>query len=140
MTDWEKSLEIIASYLKRYENSPKVIYLCKGQGAEYCHHTTHIDQARNFEKIGPNKWMEKEPKLGEWIPLEYDDEEKVTHTSFPYELDGNWVLVTDGKVISIERIKKDIPDDHFSPAGRWFELKDVVAWMPLPDPPKGGDS
>ena len=78
--------------------------------------------------------------LGEWIPLEYDDEEKVTHTNFPYELDGNWVLVTDGKVISIERIKKDIPDDHFSPAGRWFELKDVVAWMPLPDPPKGGDS
>lgn len=72
--------------------------------------------------------------LGEWIPLKYNDDEKVTHTNFPDELDGSWVLVTDGKMISVERIKKDIPDDHFFPNGRWFELNDVIAWMPLPKP------
>lgn len=69
-----------------------------------------------------------------WIPLKYNDDEKVTHTNFPDELDGSWVLVTDGKTISVERIKKDIPDDHFFPSGRWFELNDVIAWMPIPKP------
>lgn len=76
----------------------------------------------------------KERPHGEWIPLEYNDDEKVTHTNFPYELDGSWVLVTDGKRVSIERIKKDIPDDHFFPNGRWFELNDAIAWMPIPKP------
>ena len=73
---------------------------------------------------------------GKWIPLKYNDDEKVTHTNFPNELDGSWVIVTDGKRISVERIKKDVPDDHFFPAGRWFELNEVVAWMPLPEPYK----
>lgn len=57
-------------------------------------------------------------------------------TDFPYERDGEWVLVTDGKCISVERIKKDAYD-HFYPNGRWFEIEDVIAWMPLPVPWKG---
>ena len=73
---------------------------------------------------------------GKWYQLKYNDDEKVTHTNFPIELDGCWVLVTDGKRISVERIKKDIPDDHFFPDGRWFDLNEVVAWMPLPEPYK----
>lgn len=72
--------------------------------------------------------------MPQWVPLKYNDDEKVTHTNFPDELDGCWVLVTDGKRISVERIKKDIPDDHFYPAGRWFEINDAIAWMPLPKP------
>lgn len=51
---------------------PKVAYLCKDKGTEYCHHTTHIEQARNFEKVGPNQWMEKEPKRGTWTE-EFDE-------------------------------------------------------------------
>ena len=51
---------------------PTVAFLCKDKGTEYCHHTTHIEQARNFEKIGPNKWMEKEPKRGTWTE-EFDE-------------------------------------------------------------------
>lgn len=46
---------------------PTVAFLCKDKGTEYCHHTKHIEQARNFEKVGPNQWMEKELKRGEWI-------------------------------------------------------------------------
>lgn len=72
-----------------------------------------------------------------WIPLSHDD--YGLGTDFPHERDGEWVIVTDGKNISVERIKKDAYD-HFYPNGRWFELEDVIAWMPLPKPYKGGDS
>ena len=67
-----------------------------------------------------------------WIPLHSDG----MSTDFPYERDGEWVLVTDGKCISVERIKKDAYD-HFYPNGRWFEIDDVLAWMPLPEIWKG---
>ncbi len=68
----------------------------------------------------------------EWHPLKWEDEEtKCKILDYPY--DGKWVIVTDGKNISVERIKIDAID-HFYPAGRWFELEDVVAWMPLPEP------
>lgn len=66
-----------------------------------------------------------------WIPLSHDGDG--LGTDFPYERDGEWVIVTDGKTISVERIKKDAYD-HFYPNGRWFELDDVIAWMPLPKP------
>lgn len=66
-----------------------------------------------------------------WIPLSHDDDG--LGTDFPYERDGEWVIVTDGNTISVERIKKDAYD-HFFPNGRWFELEDVIAWIPLPMP------
>ena len=66
-----------------------------------------------------------------WIPLSHVDDG--LGTDFPYERDGEWVIVTDGNTISVERIKKDAYD-HFFPNGRWFELENVIAWMPLPKP------
>lgn len=51
---------------------PTVAFLCKDKGTEYCHHTKHIEQARNFEKVGPNQWMEKEPRRGTWTE-EFDE-------------------------------------------------------------------
>ena len=72
----------------------------------------------------------------DWIPLSHDG--GGLGTDFPYERDGEWIIVTDGKSISVERIKKDAYD-HFYPNGRWFELDDVIAWMPLPKPYKGGE-
>lgn len=83
-------------------------------------------------------YEEKRPH-GEWIPIRWSDEEtKCKLREYPF--DGKWVIVTDGKNISVERIKIDALD-HFSPAGRWFELEDVIAWMPLPEPyQKEGES
>lgn len=72
------------------------------------------------------------PSAQQWIPLRFESE---GDTNFPYELDGHWVIVTDGETISVERIKKDAYD-HFFPNGRWFELEDVKAWTPLPEPYK----
>lgn len=60
--------------------------------------------------------------MSEWIPLK----EKLPE-------DGTWNIFTDGKNISVERYKCDAID-HFYPNGRWFELEDAVAWMPLPQP------
>jgi len=68
---------------------------------------------------------------GHWIPLTWEDEHKIV-SDFPDDMDGTWVIVTDGKSISVERIKKDAYD-HFFPSGRWFELDEVKAWMPLPE-------
>ena len=45
--------------------------------------------------------------------------------------DGKWCLFTDGVNMSVERYKEDALD-HFFPPGRWFNLEDAIAWMPLP--------
>lgn len=64
--------------------------------------------------------------MSEWIPCS----ERLPE-------DGYWAVFTDGKNISVERYKEDIGQDHFFPSGRWFDLEDAVAWMPLPEPYKG---
>ena len=69
-------------------------------------------------------------RTGEWVPMIFSEDGMITN--FPHERDGQWVLVTNGKQISIERIKKDAYD-HFYPNGRWFELEDTIAWAPIPN-------
>lgn len=50
--------------------------------------------------------------------------------------DGKWCIFTDKKgQIAVERFKFDA-ENHFFPPGRFFELEDAVAWMPLPEPYK----
>ena len=49
--------------------------------------------------------------------------------------DGEWAIFTNGKVVSVERFKVDA-FNHFFPASKWFDFEDVIAWMPLPEPPK----
>lgn len=44
--------------------------------------------------------------------------------------DGSYNIFTDGKSIGVERFKEDAMD-HFWPKGRYFELEDAIAWMPL---------
>ena len=63
--------------------------------------------------------------LSGWIPVD----ERLPE-------DGTWNIFTDGVQISVERYKLDAID-HFFPSGRWFELEQVIAWMPLPEPYKG---
>ena len=50
--------------------------------------------------------------------------------------DGEWAIFTNGKVVSVERFKVDAYN-HFFPASEWFDFVDALAWMPLPEPPKG---
>lgn len=104
---------------------PTVAFLCKDKGTEYCHHTTHIEQARNFEKVGPNKWMEKDPKRGEWIPCSerLPEENKTVIASTKYG------------VFPEARYTKEYGWEwaYESGADYWEELEDVTAWMPLPE-------
>lgn len=74
--------------------------------------------------------LKQEPK-SEWILLRWEIEG--ISCDIPWELDGKWLLFTNGKSVSIERIKKDA-QDHFFPEGKIFELEDATAWMPLPEP------
>lgn len=48
--------------------------------------------------------------------------------------DGDWCIFTNGSKVSVERYKEDAID-HFYPEGRWFNLDDVIAWIPLPELP-----
>lgn len=47
--------------------------------------------------------------------------------------DGTWnIWQSKTGALSIERYKEDAYD-HFYPSGRFFELEDAIAWMPLPE-------
>lgn len=53
--------------------------------------------------------------------------------------DGKWAIwCNNDGVIEIARFKEDCYN-HFYPNGTSFELEDAVAWMPLPEPYKGGE-
>lgn len=101
------------------------------------YHTEFGDAVVDVEDIekAPTMAMFYGKREQEWHQLKWEDEEtKCKLLDYPF--DGKWVIVTDGKNISVERIKRDAID-HFYPAGRWFNLEDVVAWMPLPEPYEG---
>ena len=59
---------------------------------------------------------------GKWIP---------TSERLPEDGTQN---IWQGKTgaIGVERYKEDAYD-HFSPSGRFFQLEDAIAWMPLPE-------
>ena len=91
----------------------------------------HIEETQRAMHIHEHKYfltllagiptIQPEPQ---WIPV-----------SERMPSDGTWNIFTDGKNISVERYKADAID-HFFPNGRWFQLEDVIAWMPLPKPYK----
>lgn len=110
-------------------------YLAKDEERHLSDRTRADALREQILKYGASMCHSAEAVQG-WILLSHDD--NGLGTDFPYERDGEWVIVTDGKTISVERIKKDAYD-HFFPNGRWFELEDVIAWMPLPTPYKGGE-
>ena len=72
----------------------------------------------NIDAVNMQPTVQPEPQ---WIPI-----------SDRLPRDGSWNIFTDGKNISVERYKADAID-HFFPNGRWFQLEDVIAWMPLPE-------
>lgn len=39
---------------------PKVTYICKDRGNDYCHHTSHVSMAKHFKKVGNNMYEEIE--------------------------------------------------------------------------------
>jgi len=56
LPDLPDALELAIKALKR----PKVTYICKDKGNDYCHHTSYVNMARNFEKVGDNAYEEIE--------------------------------------------------------------------------------
>ena len=87
-------------------------------------------KTRNYEGIGDDIAEECELYLKQVPPAQ--PEPKWIPVSERLPRDGTWNIFTDGKNISVERYKADAID-HFFPNGRWFQLEDVIAWMPLPE-------
>ena len=46
-------------YSVAYICDEKVCESCRKDDSRYCHHTTDIKHAVNFEEVGPGKYMEK---------------------------------------------------------------------------------
>ena len=98
---------------------------------------------RKAQKVGTEAWKmnltaKVETTLNQFI--DWIDEQPTIQCEPQWMLiterlprDGSWNIFTDGKNISVERYKADAID-HFFPNGRWFQLEDVIAWMPLPTP------
>ena len=64
----------------------------------------------------------------EWIPI-----------SEELPGDGEWAIwCSNDGVIEIARFKEDCYN-HFYPNETSFGLEDAIAWMPLPEPYKGGE-
>ena len=54
--------------------------------------------------------------------------------------DGTWAIwCSNDGVIGIARFKEDCYN-HFYPNETSFNLEDAIAWMPLPEPYKGGEN
>ena len=69
--------------------------------------------------------VKRQPTVNQWHMVEEE-----------MPKDGEWAIFTNGKVVSVERFKEDAYN-HFYPASQWFDFEDAIAWMPLPEPPKG---
>jgi len=87
-------------------------------------------KTRNYEGIGDDIAEECELYLKQVPPAQPEPQWIPVSERLPS--DGTWNIFTDGKNISVERYKADAID-HFFPNGRWFQLEDVIAWMPLPE-------
>ena len=88
--------------------------------------------------------------VGEWIPVKYHEitEEEREENGYPKD----WVYLLDCEMPQDEQeilvqvkngeIRWDVCylDDGFSLDSGWDWADDVVAWMPLPEPYKGGDT
>lgn len=88
----------------------------------------------NYEGLGESDAKEFEREFNEILNLAIKAlEQKSRWIPVTERLpeDGEWAIFTNGTQMSIERYKLDALD-HFYPSGRWFQLEDAVAWMPLP--------
>lgn len=91
--------------------------------------TNNPDIAGVFSEIADNRvetWIEELPSAQQrWIPV----------TERLPEEDGTYIVCLDDRsVFEYDYISKWWDDDAWQYCG-----KDVVAWMPLPDPWKGGE-
>lgn len=82
-----------------------------------------LDRIRNpYEQAQVARWVNEQPTVNQWIPC---SEHQPKRCAF--------YIVTDSN---------EVDEAYYNSDGRWFswdgnKLKDVVAWMPLPEPYKG---
>ena len=97
-----------------------------------------------------NSLPSAEPKTGEWIPVKWHEitDEEREREGYPKD----WVVYIDCEMPSDEQeilvqtksgyVRWDVcyEEGEFSLDSGWDWIEDIVAWMPLPEHYKGGDS
>ena len=92
----------------------------------------------------------EEPKTGEWIPVKWHEitDEEREREGYPKD----WVVYIDCEMPCDEQeilvqtksgcVRWDVcyEDGEYSLDSGWDWIEDIVAWMPLPEPYKGGES
>ena len=91
--------------------------------------TVPTDKARRDELLNVMCWLNELPSAErQWIPVS----ERMPEN-------GQYVLFCDiDEDIMLGYHVKGRPDTHFSQDGSWDDMKNVLAWMPLPKPYEGG--
>lgn len=120
------------------EPAHSVAYLCKEHGEgnacprdgstcsyDMCKHTTDVKYAKNFVQVGDDSYMEIDDDQKRWIPCTKSKPDPYRTVIF-CDVDG---AICKGSMYNSGNWYDDAYDDP---------VKNVVAWMPLPESYKGG--
>lgn len=129
----------VAKRCAEFSDTIKIAYLCTehgegltcphdGRSCSYniCKHTTDVKYAKNFVQVSDDNYMEVDDDQRRWIPITDEKPEPYVDVIF-CDVDG-------------EIFKGSMFDN-----GDWYDdayddpVKNVVAWMPLPESYKGDD-
>lgn len=132
------SLRMAVEDMKAMDRLSKIAYLCKEHGEgntcprdgstcsyDVCKHTTDVKYAKNFVQVSDDSYMEIDDDQKRWIPCTESKPEPYRDVIF-CDVDG------------------DIYKGSMYNSGNWYDdayddpVKNVVAWMPLPESYKGG--
>ena len=96
---------------------------------DLCDICSSADCANCFSDEDFKKWIDRQPKVGEWIPVS----ERLPN-------DGQWVIVFAKSNVDNDWNVPSIVQYMGDGIWRWNTLipisDDVIAWMPLPEPYK----
>lgn len=131
--------EDCAEYLE-FSDTTKIAYLCKEHGEgntcpqdgstcsyNMCKHTTDVKYAKNFVQVSDNNYMEIDDDQKRWIQCTKSKPDPYRTVIF-CDVDGG---IYKGSMYNSGNWYDDAYDDP---------VKNVVAWMPLPESYKRGDT
>lgn len=130
----------VAEKCAEFSDPAKIAYLCKEHGEgntcprdgsmcsyDVCKHTTDVRYAKNFVQVSDDNYMEIDDDQKRWIPCAESKPEPYRDVIF-CDVDG---AIYKGSMFDNGDWYDDAYDDP---------VKNVVAWMPMPESYKRGEN